>query len=85
LLSLDSAFVVTRPASCKKEHLHRGHFRSPDGPLRATAALSFVILTGEVMGLRPAQGAEKRLLFGRHFPRQHRPPLCHLDRSSEGA
>jgi hypothetical protein len=37
------------------------------------------------MGLRPTQGDEKWLLFGRHFPRKHCPPLCHLDQSSEGA
>jgi hypothetical protein len=50
-----------------------------------STALPFVISTGEVMGFRPTQDDEKRLLFGRRFPRKHRPPLCHLDRSSEGA
>src|ERR1700721_3001800 len=39
---------------------------------------------GEVMGLRPAHGDEKRL--SSNYSRwKRRPPLCHLDRSSEGA
>jgi hypothetical protein len=37
------------------------------------------------MGLRPTQADEKRLLFGNHTQWKRRPPLCHLDRSSEGA
>src|SRR6202046_1224950 len=31
--------------------------------------------TGEVMGLRPAQGDEKYLLFGNHTQWKRRPPL----------
>jgi hypothetical protein len=38
-----------------------------------------------VMGLRPTQGDEQRLLFSNYCPWKHCPPLCHLDRSSEGA
>src|SRR6202020_1473300 len=41
--------------------------------------------TGEVMGRRPTQGDEKRVLFSNHTQWKRRPPLCHLDRSSEGA
>jgi hypothetical protein len=37
------------------------------------------------MGLRPTQGDEKRVLFSNYRRRKRRPPLCHLDRSSEGA
>jgi hypothetical protein len=44
-------------------------------------ALSFVISTGEVMGLRPTQGDKERVLFGNHTQWKRRPPLCHLDRS----
>src|ERR1700733_10590366 len=40
--------------------------------------------TGEVMGRWPAQGDEKH--FSSNYRRwKRRPPLCHLDRSSEGA
>jgi hypothetical protein len=35
-----------------------------------------------VMGLRPTQGDEKRLLFSNRCPWKHGPPLCHLDRSA---
>jgi hypothetical protein len=35
-----------------------------------------------VMGFRPTQGDEKRLLFGNYCPSKHCPPLCHLDRSA---
>src|ERR1700733_1876398 len=38
--------------------------------------------TGGVMGLRPAQGDEKYLLFGNYTQWKRRPPLCHLDRSA---
>src|SRR5580658_3323179 len=38
--------------------------------------------TGGVMGLRPAQGDEKYLLFGNYTRWKRRPPLCHLDRSA---
>src|SRR6202044_164409 len=41
--------------------------------------------TGEVMGRRPTQGDEKRVLFRNYCCWKRRPPLCHLDRSSEGA
>jgi hypothetical protein len=41
----------------------------------------FVISTGEVMGLRPTQGDEKRLLSEATLPWKRRPHLCHLDRS----
>jgi hypothetical protein len=40
-----------------------------------------VISTGGVMGLRPTQGDEKRLLSEATLPWKHRPHLCHLDRS----
>src|ERR1700722_11673090 len=45
-----------------------------------SAALPFVISTGEVTGLRPTQGDEKRILFSNHTQWKRRPPLCHLDR-----
>jgi hypothetical protein len=37
--------------------------------------------TGGVMGLRPTQGDEKRILLSNYSAWKHRPPLCHLDRS----
>jgi hypothetical protein len=49
-----------------------------------SAALPFVISTGAVMGLRPTQGDEKRILFSNHTQWKRRPPLCHLDRRSHG-
>jgi hypothetical protein len=36
----------------------------------------------EVMGLRPTQGDEKRLVFSNYPPWKHHPSLCHLDRSA---
>src|ERR1700728_4160159 len=58
-----------------------------NGPCSATTvvgstALPFVISTGGVMGLRPTQGDEKRVLFRNYCCWKHRPPLCHLDRSA---
>ena len=50
-----------------------------------SATLPFVLSTGGVMGLRPTQGDEKRVLFSNYCCWKRRPPLCHLDRSSEGA
>src|SRR3984885_10428068 len=47
-----------------------------------SAALPFVISTGAVMGLRPTQGDEKRVLFSNYCCWKRRPPLCHLDRSA---
>src|ERR1700722_19147979 len=41
--------------------------------------------TGGVMGLRPTQGDEKRVLFSNHTQWKRRPPLCHVDRRSHGA
>src|SRR5580658_9013613 len=60
-----------------------------NGPCSATTvagstALPFVISTGGVMGLRPTQGDEKRVLFSNYCCRKRRPPLCHLDRRSHG-
>src|SRR5580704_11786771 len=52
--------------------------------LPRSAALSFVISTGGVMGQRPTQGDEKRVLFSNHTPSKCRPLLCHLDRRSHG-
>src|SRR5580692_2524548 len=49
-----------------------------------SAALPFVISTGEVMGQRPTQGDEKRILFSYYCCWKRRPPLCHLDRRSHG-
>jgi hypothetical protein len=49
-----------------------------------SAALPFVISTGGVMGLRPTQGDEKRVLFPNDCCWKRRPPLCHLDRRSHG-
>src|SRR3984885_4687794 len=49
-----------------------------------SAALPFVISTGGVMGLRPTQGDEKRVLFSNYCCWKRRPPLCHLDRISHG-
>src|SRR5580658_7629787 len=43
------------------------------------------LATGGVIGQRPAEGDEKRGLFSNHTQWKRRPPLCHLDRSSEGA
>ena len=50
--------------------------------LNGSAALPFVISTGEIMGLRPTHGDEKRVLFSNHTQWKRRPPLCHLDRSA---
>src|SRR5580698_2877856 len=52
--------------------------------LNGSAALPFVMSTGGVMGLRPTQGDEKRVLFSNHTQWKRRPPLCHLDRRSHG-
>src|ERR1700691_1764146 len=41
--------------------------------------------TGAVMCLRPTQGDDTWGIFGNHTEWKRRPPLCHLDRSSEGA
>jgi hypothetical protein len=41
-----------------------------------------IIPTGEIMGLLPTQGDEKRLLFSNYSPWRHRSSLCHLDRSA---
>jgi hypothetical protein len=49
--------------------------------LNGSAALPFVISTGEVMCLRPTRGDEKWVLFSNHTQWKRRPPLCHLDRS----
>src|ERR1700733_8768473 len=49
-----------------------------------SAGLPFVISTGAVMGLRPTQGDEKRILFSNYCCWKRRPPLCHLDRRSHG-
>src|SRR5580658_1227973 len=49
-----------------------------------SAVLPFVISTGGVMGLRPTQGDEKRVLFSNYCCWKRRPPLCHLDRRSHG-
>jgi hypothetical protein len=46
-----------------------------------TSPNKFVISTGEVMGLRPTLGDEKRLSSGNHSPCKRHPPLCHPDRS----
>src|ERR1700727_1559708 len=53
--------------------------------LPRSAALSFVISTGGVMGQRPTQGDEKRVLFSNYCCWKRRPPLCHLDRRNHGA
>ena len=49
-----------------------------------SAALPFVISTGGVMGLRPTQGDEKRVLLSNYCCWKRRPPFCHLDRRSHG-
>src|SRR5580692_6276905 len=49
-----------------------------------SAALPFVLSTGEVMGQRPTQGGEKRVLYSNDCCRKRRPPLCPLDRRSHG-
>jgi hypothetical protein len=41
-----------------------------------------VIPTGEVMGLRPTQGDEKRHLASSLSTWERRSTLCHLDRSA---
>src|ERR1700679_3455779 len=58
--------------------------------LNGSAALPFVISTGapkersgEIWG--PAVLSWKWVLFSNHTQWKHRPPLCHHDRSSEGA
>jgi hypothetical protein len=53
--------------------------------LNGSAAFPFVISTGGVMGRRPTQGDEKRVLFSNYRCWKRHLPLCHLDRSSEGA
>src|SRR5580658_1440765 len=56
------------------------------GEICVPAVLSWECFsTGEVMGLRCPQGDEKWVLFGNPTQWKRRPPLCHLDRSSEGA
>jgi hypothetical protein len=52
--------------------------------LHGSVSLPFVIPpapvcrgTGVVMGLRPTQGDEKRLLSSNRSPWKRRPPLCH--------
>src|ERR1700677_1221724 len=56
------------------------------GEICVPAVLSWECFsTGEVMGLRPTQGDENWVLFGNPTQWKRRPPLCHLDRSSEGA
>src|SRR5580704_9174598 len=52
--------------------------------LNGSAALPFVISTGGVMGLRPTQGDEKRVLFSNYTQWKRRHPLCHFDRRSHG-
>jgi hypothetical protein len=48
-------------------------------PTRVPCQLpKFVISTGEVMGLRPTQGDEKRPPSGNHSPWERHPPICHL-------
>jgi hypothetical protein len=83
-----------RPPLChldRRSHGPKAHPRvMKNGSCSATtvagsAALPFVISTGEVMGQRPTQGDEKRVLFSNYCCWKRRPPLCHLDRSSEGA
>src|SRR3984957_20976825 len=49
-----------------------------------SAALPFVISTGGVMGQRPTQGDEKRVLFSNYCCWKRRPPLCHLNGRSHG-
>src|SRR6202046_4071133 len=49
-----------------------------------SAVLPFVISTGGIMGLRPTQGDEERVLFSNHCCWKRRPPLCHLDRRNHG-
>jgi hypothetical protein len=44
-------------------------------------ALTFVIPTGVVMGLRPTQEDEKRLLSSNRSVWKRHPPLCHPERS----
>src|SRR5580698_8704980 len=66
--------------------------------LNGSAALPFVISTGapkersgEICGVSDpslgwrSQGDEKPVLFRNDYCWKRRPPLCHLDRSSEGA
>jgi hypothetical protein len=57
----------------------------PATTLAGSAALPLVISTGGVMRLRPNQGDENRVLFSNYCCWKRCPPLCHLDRSSEGA
>src|ERR1700733_11650928 len=56
----------------------------PATAVAGSAALPFVISTGEVMGRWPAQGYEKRVLFSNYCCWKRRPSLCHLDRRSHG-
>src|SRR6202034_520316 len=56
------------------------------GEICVPAVLSWECFSaGAVMGRRPTQGDEKWVLCSNHTQWKRRPPLCHLDRSSEGA
>jgi hypothetical protein len=54
---------------------------SGQDPFARGGGCSFIFDRG-IIGLRPTQGDEKRLLFNSYSPWKHRPSLCHLDRSA---
>jgi hypothetical protein len=66
-----------RPPLC---HLDRSAAQWRD--LCADALSWKCLSTEESLAFGPTQGDEKRLPFGSYSLWQHRPPLCHLDRSA---
>ena len=52
--------------------------------LRFSGPLVEIIFDRGIMGLRPTQGDEKRVLLSNYCPWKHCPPLCHLDRLPQG-
>ncbi len=76
LFSNDSAWKH-HPPLC---HLDRSAAQWRD--LRFSCPFLEIFFDRGIMGLRPTQGDEKRLLFSNDSAWKHRPPLCHLDRSA---
>src|ERR1700721_2512567 len=69
------------PLRCAPVGMTRGRAVLPGSVVSEWVAF-FVAFTGEVMGLRPTQADEMRLLFSSHCLCMDHPPLCHLDRSA---
>ena len=79
--------LSVKRAACRssKPRVSTGNPGQRSGGTCGSAALSWKCFSCRgVMGLRPTQGDEKRLLFSNYLPWKHRPPICHLDRSAPG-